>query len=192
MKFQLGLLIGCLLLPLPVPAAAAGGQDLVIDAKTSLVGFALRTRWGQSLEGRFPEYQAVVAALPGGGMQVRMVLHAPAVEIVGHPRYTRHTRGEGFFHVQRWPEVELQSDPFQPQFLLEGGELAGIVGIRGVRRIEVFSIVPAECERPLFDCPVVAEGEVSRSDYGMDRWGIALGDRVRFHLRLWAHEPGTQ
>lgn len=191
MKVHAGLLIGCLLLSPPAPAADAGGRQLLIDVDASAAGFTLRTRWGQVLEGRFPEYVGVVAAMPGGELQVRMVLDARQVEIVGHPRYTRITRDEGFFHARRWPEVELQSDPFPPGFLREGGALAGIVGIRGLRRVEVFTIAPAACERPLFDCPVVAEGEVSRSDYGMDRWGVALGDRVRFHLQLWAQEAGA-
>lgn len=192
MKVHAGFLIGCLLLPLPTPAGAVGGQDLEINTEASQVGFALRTRWGQSLEGDFPDYKGVLVAMPGGELQVRMVLHAREVEILGHPRYTRITRGEGFFHVRRWQEVELQSDPFPPQLLHQGGELSGIVGIRGLRRVELFTIAPATCDRPLFDCPVVAEGEVSRSDYGMDSWGIALGDGVRFHLRLWAHEPVVQ
>lgn len=191
MKFQAGFLIGCLLLPVPGPAGAGGGRDLAIDAEASRVGFILRTRWGQRLEGYFPSYRGYVVAMPDGRHQVRMVLQARSVEIVGQPRYTRHTRGEGFFHAERWPEVELQSDPFPLRFLQQGGELAGIVGIRGLRRVEVFAIEPAACARPLLDCPVVAEGEVSRNDYGMDRWGLAVGDRVRFRLSLWASGPGT-
>lgn len=190
MKVHAGLLIGCLLLPLPVPAAVAGG-GLVIDAKASQVGFVLRTRWGQRLDGDFPSYRGDVAIHADGTRRVRMVLDAPAVEIVGHPRYTRYTRDEGFLYVDQWPEVEMQSDPFGPQLLQQGGELSGTVAIRGVRRTEVFAIRPAACDRPLFDCPVVAEGEISRSDYGMDRWGLVLGDRVRLQLELWAQEPGT-
>lgn len=189
MKFHAGLLIGCLLLPLPAPAGEAGGQELVIDPGASQITFTLRTRWGQALQGRFPSHLGVVVPMADGELQVRMVLHAREVEIIGHPRYTRLTRDEGFFHVRRWPQVELQSDPFPPRFLREGGELSGIVGIRGLRRTEVFTVTPADCERPLFDCPVEVVGEVSRSDYGMDRWGVALGDRVRLHLRLWAHGP---
>lgn len=192
MKLHAGLLIGCLLLFPPIPAGAVGGRNLAIDAGASRVGFSLRTRWGQELEGRFPAYQGVVVAMPAGELQVRMVLYAREVEIVGHRHYTRLTRGEGFFHARRWPEVELQSDPFSPQLLLQGGALAGIVGIRGLRRAEVFTIAPATCARPLFDCPVVAAGEISRSEYGMDRWGIAVGDEVRFHLQLWAWEPEAQ
>lgn len=185
------LLIACLLSPLPLPAGAADGQDLVIRAPASQVGFVLRTRWGQHLEGRFPAYRGFVVAMPDGEWQVRMVLDAAQVEIIDQPRHTRVTRGEGFFHAQRWPVVEMQSDPFPSALLREGGELGGIVGIRGLRREEVFTILPAACERPLRDCPVLAEGDISRSDYGMDRWGLALGDRVRFQLSLWADEPGT-
>ena len=191
MKLHAGLLIACLLPPLPMPAGAAQWQELAIDAEASRVGFDLRTRWGQELDGHFPSWRGVVVAMPGNELQVRMVLHAPSVEIIDQPRYTRLTRDEGFFHVRRWPEVELQSDPFSPQFLLEGGELAGIVGIRGLRRVEVFTIRPAACDRPLFECPVLVEGEVSRSDYGMGRWAIAVRDPVRFRLSLWAHEPRT-
>ena len=191
MKAHVGLLSLCLLLPLPVPAGDGGGRDLEIDAATSQVGFTLRTRWGQALDGSFPAWRGTVVAMPGGERQVRMLVDAREVEIVGHPRYTRVTRDEGFFHVRRWPDMELQSDPFPPELLLHGGELAGIVGIRGLRRVEVFTVEPATCDRPLLDCPVVVEGEVSRRDYGMDRWGVALGDQVRFHLSLWAHEPGA-
>lgn len=161
----------------------------MLDTAASQVGFDLRTRWGQGLEGRFPAWQGVVVAMPGGELQVRMVLNAREVEIVDHPRYTRTTRDEGFFHVRRWPQVELQSNPFPAQLLQQGGELAGIVGIRGLRLEEVFTIAPAGCARPLLDCPVVAEGEISRSDYGMERWALAVGDAVRFHLVLWAYEP---
>lgn len=190
MKVHAGLLIGCLLLPPPVPAAVAGGGAVAIDARASQVGFAMRTRWGQRLDGAFPLDRGDVVRLPDGTQRVRVVLDAPAVEIVDHPRYTRYTRGEGFLDVERWPEVEMQSDPFLPQLLLQGGQLAGTVAIRGTRRTEVFAILPATCDRPLFDCPVVAEGEISRSDYGMERWGLVLGDRVVLHLSLWAREPG--
>lgn len=183
------LLIACLSLLLPVPAGAADGPDLVIEAQSSQVGFALRTRWGQHLEGVFPSYRGFVVAMPGGERQVRMVLDAASVEIIGQPRYTRLTRGDEFFHAQRWPMVEMQSHPFPPQLLREGGELGGIVGIRGLRREQVFTVLPAACDQPLLDCPVVVEGDISRNDYGMDRWGLALGDRVRFHLSLWAGEP---
>jgi len=177
-------LIAALLL-LPVLRAAE------IDPAASHVGFTLKTRWGKTLVGHFPHYEGEVAALPDGRHQVRLRLSAATVEIEDSSTFTRLTRGESFFHVRRWPDMELQSDPFPPALLREGGDLAGIVGMRGLRRGEVFHVVPASCMRPLLDCPVVVEGEVSRADYGMDRWALALGDTVRFHLSLWAREPAT-
>lgn len=181
MKRHAALLTACLLLPGPAPA---GGADIVIDTAGSQVGFTLRTRWAQTLEGRFPAHAGEVLALAGGERQVRLVLDAAQVEIVGHPRYTRLTRGEGFFDASRFPRVEFVSEPFPASLLAEGGDLAGVLNIRGVGRRELFTLAPATCAQPLLDCPVMVEGDVSRSDYAMDRWGMAMSDRVQFHLAL--------
>jgi len=155
-----------------------------IDPAGSQVGFVLRTRWGQSLQGRFPDARGEVAELPDGRHQVRLRLAARSVEILGHGSYTRITRGVGFFDVERYPVVEFVSDPYAPHLLHEGGALAGTVTIRDVRHREVFTIDPAACLEPARTCDVVASGSIHRSDYGMDRWNFALSDKVRFALRV--------
>lgn len=155
-----------------------------IDPAGSHVGFVLRTRWGQSLQGRFPDARGEVAELPDGRHQVRLRLAARSVEILGHASYTRITRGVGFFDVERYPVVEFVSDPYTPQLLHEGGALAGTVTIRDVHHREVFTIDPAACQEPARTCDVVASGSIHRSDYGMDRWNFALSDKVRFSLRV--------
>lgn len=168
-------------------AGAASGAD--IDPVASHIGFTLRTRWGQVLEGRFPDARGEVAELPDGRHQVRLQLSARSVEIVDHASYTRLTRGGGFFDVARFPLVEFVSDMYSPELLRSGGRLSGTLTIRNVQHREVFTISPAACAQPARGCDVVASGSIHRGDYGMDRWNFALSDKVRFLLRVRVREP---
>jgi polyisoprenoid-binding protein YceI len=170
-------------------AAVAGNQS--IDPVQSQVGFTLRTRWGQTLEGRFPVYGGEILALHDGRRRVQLTLSAREVEIVGHRNYTRITRGKGFFDAERYPEVVFVSEPYDDALIRHGGALAGVLGIRGVRRREVFTVEPSSCERPAQDCAVVASGTVQRSDYGVDRWSFALAEEVRFSLQIRTYGSGS-
>lgn len=155
-----------------------------VDPAASEIGFTLTTRWGQALQGRFPDYQGELSLLADGRRQVELSLSAAAVEIVGNPRYTRLTRGSGFFDATHFPHVTFLSEPYDDTLLRQGGVLRGRLGIRGVERVETFTILPSECDQPARDCDVVATGVVDRADYGMDRWSIAIGGKVRFRLRI--------
>lgn len=161
------------------PAHAAA-----IDPQASSVGFTLKTRWGMSLEGRFPRYTGEVASLADGHHQVRLRLYARDVEIDGSQTYTQITRGEGFFDAGNFPVIEFVSDAYPAALMREGGRLGGVLTIRGVSRREAFTIQPANCERPAVECDVVASGSVDRRHYGIDRWGFALSSRVLFRLRV--------
>ncbi|MEN5061566.1 YceI family protein [Luteimonas sp. TWI1416] len=172
-----------------VPALAGETRALVLDTARSDIGFQLRTRWGQQLEGRFDDWHGEIVLLPDGHHQVRLTLPTGGVEIVGSRSYTRITRGAGFFDVERHPEVRFVSDPYPPTLAREGGAMTGVLSIRGIAQRETFRIAPAECARPAVDCDVVGEGDVRRSRYAMDRWGYALSDQVRFTLRIRAVEP---
>lgn len=175
---------GAWLLGAALLAASALALASPIDSVASRVGFSLTTRWGQVLEGRFPTVHGEVDELPDGRHQVRLQLSTRDVEIVGHPGYTRFTRGGGFFDADHWPQVEFLSDAYAPALLQHGGALAGTLRIRGVHRREVFEIAPAGCARPGRDCDVVATGTIRRGDYGMDRWKFAVSAEVGFSLRM--------
>ena len=164
--------------------AAGWTPGAEIDPVASQIGFTLHTRWGQALEGRFPEARGEVAQLTDGRHQVRLRLSTRSVEIVDHPSYTRLTRGSGFFDAARFPEIDFVSDAYSPELLRSGGELPGTLSVRDVRRREVFTIEPASCDTPARACDVVGTGSIHRDDYGLGRWGFALTDRVRFSLRV--------
>lgn len=155
-----------------------------IDPSVSQIGFTLTTRWGQTLQGRFPHYQGEVADAGDGRHEVRLRLSTRDVEIIGHPSYSRLTRGSGFFDAKHFPQVEFISDAYPPALLRSGGAMTGTLSIRGIRRHEVFVVSPATCEQPARDCDVVATGTIDRSNYGMGRWDFALSSEVRFNLRV--------
>jgi len=165
-------------------ALAAGAQDF--DRARSRIGFELQTRWGQRLQGAFPDYEGNVEALPDGRHRVRMALRTASVEIVGHPNYTSFSRGDGFFAAKRYPEIRFVSDPYPVALLRSGGALHGELEMHGVRRRQAFVIAPApaDCARPAYDCDLQVAGSVRRGDYGIDAWQIAVRDRVRFVLRV--------
>lgn len=173
-----------LLLALAGAARAEAADGAAIDDGASRVGFTLSTRWGQTLEGRFPTLQGRVDDFGDGRRRVRLVLSTRDVEIVGHSGYTRFTRGAGFFDAARWPQVEFLSDPYAPELLRTGGALGGVLRMRGVQHREVFQVLPSKCAMPGRECDVVATGVVDRDDYGMSRWRIAVDDSVRFTLRM--------
>lgn len=161
----------------------AHAGDLRFDMTRSEFGFELDTRWGQQLVGRFPRFDGKVVALADGQQQVQLRMYTREVEIVGHPRYTKWARGERFFAADAWPAVMFVSRPYDPAVVRTGGPLAGSLSIRGVTRPETLTVQRANCERAGLDCDVVVTGTVRRSDYGMDAFGLAMGDKVVFVLR---------
>lgn len=168
--------------------ARAAAPPEEIDPQFTRIGFTLKTRWGQVLEGRFPRYEGRIEALPDGRRRVRLKMSAQDIEIVEHPNYTGFTRGEGFFEADRFPVVEFVSEPYSFALIERGGPLAGQLTIRNVSRRETFVIEPSTCARASVDCDVIAGGAVRRSDYGVDRWIFAVSDIVRFTLRLRVRE----
>lgn len=164
---------------MPAPAPA-----LLIDTAHSRIGFEVRTRFGQRLEGDFPVYDGLVETLPDGRHLVRLRISTAAAQIPDKPRYTAWMRGENFFDTVRYPWMEFVSDPYTPGDLSEGGALSGRLTLRGTTRSESLALAPSTCARPGLDCAVAVSGDIDRSRYGMDEWQFAVGDRVRLRMQV--------
>ncbi len=172
-------------------AGAAQAQPQPFDPAHTRIGFELRTRWGQRLEGRFPSYEGQVRRNPDGSQQVTVRLATDAVEIVGYPRYTAFTRGPRFFDAARYPTASFTSDAYPETLLVEGGRLRGTLRLHGVSQRESFTVEPTTCARPAIDCDLIARGSVRREDYDMEDWQFAVQGRVQFALRLRLKAPAT-
>lgn len=155
-----------------------------LDPTYSRFGFELRMRWGQVIDGNFPRFEGEVVDLADGRRQVRIRLATASVEVDGSERYTRFARGERFLDAARHPWVEFQSEPYSGELVRAGGPLRGTLSLRGITRQETFVLMPSDCPRPALDCDVIAQGTISRADYGLQSWRWALTDAVRFNLRV--------
>ena len=122
---------------------------------------------------------------------VRVRLDSARMEITGHPRYTQWARGPDFFDVAGFPSIEFRSETYDEALLIEGGALHGTLTMRDVSRPVRFVLEPATCEEPGVACDVVASGVVDRTAFGMDGWRVAIGDAVRFELRVRTQVPGV-
>lgn len=171
-------LLGAWLLSCALPAMAATADTLTGEGR-----FELYTRWGQTVQGRFPDARGSVEVLPDGRHRVHIRIDTRQIELPGHPRYTTITRGPGFFDAARYPLIEFVSDPYSEQVVVQGGIVPGELTIRGLARPIRFQLAPRECDAA-GSCLSVATGVVSRAVYRMDRWRMLMEDRVVFELRM--------
>ncbi|MEH6414578.1 YceI family protein [Pseudomonas sp. CGJS7] len=154
------------------------------DPEHTRFSFELRTRWGQKISGDFPRYDGEVTTLADGRHQVRIRLATAAVTVGESERYARMARGERFFNAPRYPFIEFLSEPHPADLVRTGGALRGRLTLHGVSRMETFILTPAACAKPGEECDAIAHGSVSRDDYNLDGWQLALGDRVRFTMQV--------
>lgn len=154
------------------------------DPEHTRFSFELRTRWGQRIAGEFPRYDGELTLLADGRHQVRIRLATASVVVGESERYARMARGERFFNAPSYPFIEFLSEPHPADLARTGGVLRGRLTLHGVSRIESFVLAPAACAKPGEDCDAIAHGSVSREDYNLDGWQLALGDRVRFTMQV--------
>lgn len=164
--------------------AAAPAAAQTIDPARSRIEFDVRTRVGALVRGRFPRFEGRVDTLPDGRHQVRFRLAAADIAVDGARRYTDLARGPAMFDAGRHPWVEFVSEPYPADLAQRGGVLHGRLRMRGVERREAFTLTATPCARAGHDCPVLAQGRVSRDHYGLHGWRWALADRVRFRLHV--------
>ena len=188
----LGLAAGAVRAEPPVPAlppAQSTPQKVMeLDTARSRLGFEIRTRLGQRIEGVFPRFEGRIDVLSDGRHQVHLRMFTGYVEIPGKDRYTAWMRGEEFFDALRYPVVEFDSVPYSPDLVEKGGGIHGRLILRGVSHPETLQVEAASCPRAGYDCDVVSRGTVQRGRYGMDSWQLALSDRVTFVLRARLNE----
>lgn len=165
-------------------------ETLRIDSSRSHAAFSLRAMLLLTVEGQFGKVSGSVHLdHDADAGWVDATIDARAVEMSSQDREDW-ARSAEFFDSARYPDIHFRSDPITRGLLHQGGEMGGLLSLRGVDRAVVLSVLPADCARPGRDCPMHAQGSISRSDFGMRSKRAVLGDWVV--LDLWVFvEPDS-
>jgi polyisoprenoid-binding protein YceI len=172
-----------LLLALAGTASPAPAGDLLgqIDPAYSRAAFSLRVVWVRKLEGHFEYIQGAVSHPAPGKFDVEVKIGAQSLTMK-NPDHAEWARSAEFFDALRHPWIAFEARGAPTTLLHEGGELQGLLSLRGVTRPASFELLPAACARPGIDCAVEARGELQRSEFGMDARRWAVSDKVRLAL----------
>lgn len=182
-----------------VPALAAqehGGDLLQLDAQRSSGGFRVRVIWLLGVNGTFGRIEGDVRR-DRFHDSVRVAARVDAASLrMASARYENLARSPEFFDVARHPRISFTSDSFARQRLRDGGDLPGRLTVRGIEQPVRFTLLPADCARPAYDCPLRINGSIRRSQFGMDSHRATLADKVELDLRIYlqgdpAHETLT-
>lgn len=108
----------------------------------------------------------------------------------GHAELEKVLRSDGFFDVERFPELRYQSS----KLIFEGERLVAVEGaltLKGTTRPVRLTVDHFHCGRPLFQpnevCGANATARLLRSEFGIDKYvSFGLGDEVKITIQVEA------
>lgn len=178
-----GLLLSCLVL-FAINANATESRIWRIDSSKSQAKIGISLRIPLHPEGQFKSINGELTKLPELKMSVNLQLNVQDLKMHGPHWVQTSTLSESFLDVKNYPVIMFQSLPFSNQVLISGGDLNGMLTLKGKQRTVTFNVAPSTCLRPGFTCSIVGKGQVNRHDFGItaNRWTVR--DQVRFSFQL--------
>lgn len=174
----------CLMATGMAVSASEFSEVAVLDSARSHAEFSVRVLWMVDVEGQFGNLHGNVRIDRATGQAiVDARIDANAVRM-RRPGTENWVKSDEFFHVAKYPEMRFLSAPFPLERLSDGGPLPGSLSLRGYKGDIVFTVQPATCARPAFDCDVVAAGSIRRSVFGMRSRKGTLSDKVELDLSI--------
>lgn len=170
----------------PVPAA----QVLEFDAVRSRANFEVKVLYLIGVHGEFGTVHGTLSIDHARATaSVDALIDTNAVHMRNR-HYENWTKSAEFFDAQHFPQIHFVSAPFPLTRLRAGGEIDGVLTVRGVNRPVVFTIDPSVCAQPLGgECAVAANGAIHRSEFGMHSRRGTLADKVELRLSIVVRPP---
>lgn len=183
------ILLPSVLLPAPAVANVPVRERLQIDGAGTRVEFTLRLMLVRKLEGAFPLVEGEVWLDRGAGTaEVDVRIDAREI-MMERAAYAEWARSPEFFDSLAHPWVSFHARHVPLELFRDGGPMLGELTVRGVRRTVGLQVLPSTCEEPGRGCPVLASGELDRSDFGMSARRFVLGDKVRLRFEIRLQDP---
>lgn len=165
-------------------AAVPGNETIRIDSAHSHANFAVRLLWLNQVEGRMDGVHGTISMDDSGNSRVSASINVADVQM-DKRRYETMLRSVDFLDTEHYPAIDFRSDDFDTRLLRDGGEISGMLTLRGVSREVQFALLPAQCDGTrITDCLVRVRGVVERSEYGMNAHRITVGNQVQLRLSI--------
>ncbi len=156
-------LIAITLLPAAAMASKERTQLLTLDSERSHADFEVKLLWLVGVHGRFEHVHGVIAIdrLRDSVMvDARIDTNAVSMRSRNHETWVKSAE---FFDAEHYPEIQFVSDSIPLQRLQSGGEIEGLLTIRGVNRRVQFELAAPTCtaaagENPARSRPLAASG----------------------------------
>ena len=167
-------------------------EDFIIDSARSHAEFEVKVMWLVGIRG---DFGAVRGRLSVDRFRGTAMVDAEIQTSDLHMRtrgYENWAKSSEFFDSAQFPRIHFVSDSFPVARMYHGGELDGMLTLRGVERPVHLTVDASECQNPLLgDCAVQAWGSIYRSEFGMQSRRGALSDKVQLRFSAFVEKPGA-
>lgn len=172
-------------------AAGKGDEAIHLDEARSHVDFTVKVLWLVGVDGRFGKVHGSVL-VDRFRSQIRVDARIDVDTIrMNSKNYENWVKSSEFFDAAEHPQIEFASEPIPQERLRKGGDLPGLLTVRGIRKPVRFKMQPSTCERPAYACPIEVEGTIRRSDFEMRSRRGTLSDKVELEFSVYA-QPDKQ
>lgn len=163
-------------------------QTLALDSARSRVDFEVKVLWLVGVHGRFGRVEGTIAidqfrnsATVDATIDTNMVtMHNRSQE--------EWVKSEEFFDAKHYPHIHFVSEAIPLRRLQSGGEIEGMLTLRGVTKKVRLELAEPTCPAASGDdCPVEAVGTIRRGDFGMHSRHGTLSDKVELSFAIYTN-----
>jgi polyisoprenoid-binding protein YceI len=171
-------------------AAPLSAADLRIDPVHSRAEFSVRLLWVSTVTGSFEGIRGQLAIDPARhSAMVSADIDTESVRMES-ARLRRWLLAPEFFDASRHPQIHFESFPVPLQLLSEGGDVQGLLTLRGVTQPVTFHLQANHCPpHSLAGCVLQLKGTIDRTDFEMRGRRGALSDRVNLGMAIVLTNP---
>ena len=175
-------------------ASATAAETYEIDPAHTYGNFEIGHMGLSTMHGRIDVTGGtIVMDRQGDGSRVEVTLDPSTVD-TGHDKRDEHLRNtEGFFEVEKYPEMRFVSTSvsFDDD---DEATVQGDLTMHGVTRAVTLDVDDMNCrvnplEKSNYTCGFSAETTVKRSDFGMDAYIPLVADEVEIQIEAEANRP---